>query len=79
MRVLTEERILGAVDHPFLARLYGTIQTDTHLHFLMQVCIRSMVERAAESHPAQATAAQCATRTRQALHQLAALSHLQSM
>lgn len=37
MRVLTEERILGAVDHPFLARLYGTIQTDTHLHFLMQV------------------------------------------
>jgi serine/threonine protein kinase len=38
MRVLTEERILGAVDHPFLARLYGTIQTDTHLHFLMQVC-----------------------------------------
>lgn len=38
MRVLTEERILGAVDHPFLARLYGTIQTDTHLHFLMQYC-----------------------------------------
>lgn len=36
--MLTEERILGAVDHPFLARLYGTIQTDTHLHFLMQVC-----------------------------------------
>lgn len=42
MRVLTEERILGAVDHPFLARLYGTIQTDTHLHFLMQVgCLNS--------------------------------------
>jgi PAS domain S-box-containing protein len=38
LRVLTEERILGAVDHPFLARLYGTIQTDTHLHFLMQYC-----------------------------------------
>ena len=36
MRVLTEERILGAVDHPFLAHLYATIQTDTHLHFLMQ-------------------------------------------
>lgn len=41
MRVLTEERILGAVDHPFLARLYGTIQTDTHLHFLMQVGCRN--------------------------------------
>mmetsp|Transcript_18646 Transcript_18646/g.56351 ORF Transcript_18646/g.56351 Transcript_18646/m.56351 type:complete len:723 (+) Transcript_18646:282-2450(+) len=38
MRVLTEERILGAVDHPFLAHLYATIQTDTHLHFLMQYC-----------------------------------------
>ena len=35
MRVLTEERILSAVDHPFVANLYGTIQTDTHLHFLM--------------------------------------------
>jgi len=33
--VLTEERILSAVDHPFVANLYGTIQTDTHLHFLM--------------------------------------------
>lgn len=38
MRVLAEERILAAVDHPFLANLYGTIQTDTHLHFLMQFC-----------------------------------------
>lgn len=38
MRVLTEARILSAVDHPFLASLYGTIITDTHLHFLMQLC-----------------------------------------
>ena len=38
MRVLTEARILSAVDHPFLASLYGTITTDTHLHFLMQIC-----------------------------------------
>ncbi|CAK0783080.1 hypothetical protein CVIRNUC_006275 [Coccomyxa viridis] len=38
MRVLTEARILAAVDHPFLASLYGTIATDTHLHFLMQIC-----------------------------------------
>jgi hypothetical protein len=35
MRVLTEERILSMVDHPFVANLFGTIQTDTHLHFLM--------------------------------------------
>ena len=38
MRVLTEERILCAVDHPFLASLYATIQTPTHLHFIMEYC-----------------------------------------
>ncbi len=38
MRVLTEAKILSVVDHPFLASLYGTIVTDTHLHFLMQIC-----------------------------------------
>lgn len=27
-----------AVDHPFVASLYGTIQTGTHLHFLMEYC-----------------------------------------
>ncbi|GBF95420.1 hypothetical protein Rsub_08382 [Raphidocelis subcapitata] len=37
-RVLTEEGILRAVDHPFLATLYCTIQTDTHLHFVMEFC-----------------------------------------
>ncbi|GFH26100.1 putative LOV domain-containing protein [Haematococcus lacustris] len=37
-RVLTEERILTAVDHPFLPTLYCTIQTDTHLHFVMEFC-----------------------------------------
>ena len=41
MRVLTEARILAAVDHPFLASLYGTIVTDTHLHFLMQARARA--------------------------------------
>jgi serine/threonine protein kinase len=40
MRVLTEAKILSAVDHPFLASLYGTIVTDSHLHFLMQVTPR---------------------------------------
>ncbi|KAI8463717.1 MAG: putative blue light receptor [Monoraphidium minutum] len=37
-RVLTEEGILSAVDHPFLATLYCTIQTDSHLHFVMEFC-----------------------------------------
>jgi len=37
-RVLTEATILAAVDHPFLPTLYCTIQTDTHLHFLMEFC-----------------------------------------
>ena len=34
-----DERVLWcAVDHPFVASLYGTIQTGTHLHFLMEYC-----------------------------------------
>ncbi|MEW5309471.1 MAG: hypothetical protein WDW38_001359 [Sanguina aurantia] len=37
-RVLTEEGILNSVDHPFLPTLYCTIQTDTHLHFVMEYC-----------------------------------------
>ncbi|KAG2444065.1 hypothetical protein HYH02_009008 [Chlamydomonas schloesseri] len=37
-RVLTESAILAAVDHPFLATLYCTIQTETHLHFVMEYC-----------------------------------------
>ncbi|CAD7702361.1 unnamed protein product [Ostreobium quekettii] len=37
-RVLTEEKILSLVDHPFLATLYCTIQTDMHLHFVMEYC-----------------------------------------
>ncbi|GAB4820055.1 hypothetical protein N2152v2_007101 [Parachlorella kessleri] len=37
-RVRTEERILSTVDHPFLATLYATLQTDTHLHFLLEYC-----------------------------------------
>jgi len=37
-RVLTEENILTVVDHPFLATLYCAIQTDTHLHFVMEYC-----------------------------------------
>lgn len=37
-RVLTEASILERVDHPFLATLYCSIQTDTHLHFVMEYC-----------------------------------------
>ncbi|KAK9802821.1 hypothetical protein WJX73_002029 [Symbiochloris irregularis] len=37
-RVLAEAAILNAVDHPFLASLWGTIVTKTHLHFLMEAC-----------------------------------------
>nr|AML76291.1 putative LOV domain-containing protein [Pteromonas sp. BC-2016] len=37
-RVMTEATILTAVDHPFLPTLYCTIQTDTHLHFVMEFC-----------------------------------------
>mmetsp|Transcript_42514 Transcript_42514/g.127483 ORF Transcript_42514/g.127483 Transcript_42514/m.127483 type:complete len:506 (+) Transcript_42514:337-1854(+) len=37
-RVLTESQILMAVDHPFLPTVYCTLQTDTHLHFVMEFC-----------------------------------------
>lgn len=37
-RVLTEESILAKIDHPFLATCYCTIQTDSHLHFVMEFC-----------------------------------------
>lgn len=37
-RVLTEESILAVIDHPFLATCYCTLQTDSHLHFVMEFC-----------------------------------------
>jgi serine/threonine protein kinase len=37
-RVLTEEGILAKIDHPFLATCYCTMQTDSHLHFVMEYC-----------------------------------------
>nr|AML77908.1 putative LOV domain-containing protein [Chlamydomonas bilatus] len=37
-RVLTESHILSVVDHPFLPTVYCTLQTDTHLHFVMEFC-----------------------------------------
>ena len=37
-RVKSEELILSSIDHPFLATCYGQLQTDTHLHFLLEYC-----------------------------------------
>lgn len=37
-RVLTEQSILASVDHPFLATLYCTLETPSHLHFILQIC-----------------------------------------
>jgi serine/threonine protein kinase len=37
-RVLTEESILAVIDHPFLATCYCSLQTDSHLHFVMEYC-----------------------------------------
>lgn len=37
-RVKTEEKILGCVDHPFLATCYAKLQSDTHLHFVLEYC-----------------------------------------
>lgn len=38
-RVQAEERILSTIDHPFCATLYCTIQTEMHLHFIMEHCL----------------------------------------
>jgi phototropin len=35
-RVFTELNLLEQIDHPFLATLYATINTETHLHFVME-------------------------------------------
>ena len=37
-RLLTEERILAMCDHPFLATLYCTVQSEHYLHFIMEYC-----------------------------------------
>lgn len=38
-RVQAEAKILSSIDHPFCATLYCTIQTDMHLHFIMEHCL----------------------------------------
>jgi serine/threonine protein kinase len=37
-RLITEERILQLCDHPFLATLYCTMQSEHYLHFVMEYC-----------------------------------------
>lgn len=37
-RLITEESILQRCDHPFLATLYCTIQSEHYLHFVMEYC-----------------------------------------
>ena len=37
-RVKTEEKILASIDHPFLATCYAQLQTDSHLHFVLEYC-----------------------------------------
>jgi len=39
-RVRTEDTILSAVDHPFVATLFTSFQTSTSLHFVMEVRAR---------------------------------------
>nr|AHZ63927.1 phototropin [Percursaria percursa] len=37
-RLVTEESILRRCDHPFLATLYCTVQSEHYLHFVMEYC-----------------------------------------
>jgi len=37
-RLQTEASILNAVDHPFVATLFASFQTSTHVYFLMEYC-----------------------------------------
>lgn len=37
-RIRTEDTILSTVDHPFLATLYTSFQSDKHLYFVMEHC-----------------------------------------
>ena len=37
-RVRAEDTILTTVDHPFVATLYSSFQTDTAVYFVMEVC-----------------------------------------
>ncbi|KAL4447890.1 hypothetical protein ABPG75_005109 [Micractinium tetrahymenae] len=50
-RVRTEHTVLQSVDHPFLAKMYATLQTDTHVHFLLEYCPDGMLYDVLERAP----------------------------
>ncbi len=37
-RCLTEAHILSTIDHPFLPTCYCMLQSDTHIHFVLNLC-----------------------------------------
>ena len=41
-RVRTEDEILSAVDHPFVATLFASFQTGSSLYFVMEVRMRAV-------------------------------------
>jgi PAS domain S-box-containing protein len=41
-RLVAEENILASTDHPFVASIYCTVQTSTHIHFVMDYCVSDL-------------------------------------
>jgi PAS domain S-box-containing protein len=37
-RAMTEQRVLREADHPFVASMYASLQTDSHLHLVLDYC-----------------------------------------
>ena len=37
-RAMTEQRVLREADHPFVASMYAALQTDSHLHLVLEYC-----------------------------------------
>ena len=64
-RVRTEDTILSAVDHPFVATLFTSFQTGTSLHFVMEVRSAAHRRRASALNcahpPSSAPAASCSS------------------
>ena len=38
-RILSEKQSMSGLHHPFIARLFTTLRTDTELFFLMEPCM----------------------------------------
>eukprot|EP01025_Chloroclados_australasicus_P021632 TRINITY_DN22702_c1_g1_i3.p1 TRINITY_DN22702_c1_g1~~TRINITY_DN22702_c1_g1_i3.p1 ORF type:complete len:783 (-),score=85.28 TRINITY_DN22702_c1_g1_i3:1249-3432(-) len=50
-RVLAEQTILNAIDHPLLTTHYCTFQTDTHLHIMLEYCAGGELYKLLNSQP----------------------------